>query len=630
MAEYPAQLRAEIEKYERKHEENPEGRNFVPLANAYRKAGELELAEGLLRDGIQRHTDYLSAHIVLGRVLADRGEAAEAAAEFRHVLSVDPQNLIALRTMGELAVGEGRADEAGYWYRELLVVDPMNDEARAALADLESEPAGADEFEGDVEWWQGERGPNAEPDEATATSGDPVGEGAPPVSEAESEAVTDPAASGFEEPGRVEEGTAVVPAEHHPIAPTHASLLGEADVTPDEEPREPVDGDLVESAAWDAPPAEYEIDAPTAESATSAAVTGDELVSETLAELYARQGFTDEATRMYRELIRRRGGEPHLLKRLTELEASASAVGDSAAGWTDEPVTESRPDTGAADYGWTAESGSPSPTPEPSFPGDEPDGDWAPDDPAPAAGYSASTDPFADSFRNGFGADDEADGRFAGTTDGSGGEHAPAPDDREAPSWLDEALNIGDGEEDERPGDGVSLGDYLRGLLAWRPGADAAGSAASASSTAPGATATADDQADDAHEADRAQGVSVGTSSADDEPFPWELPANEEPHSYDRAIEDAPDRSGEPDAQRGTSAAEPMEGDSATEQEGGHARADSASDLADDTRDSAPQADGDGGTLDQRREDRWGGSAPAAEDDDDLESFQAWLRSLKR
>jgi hypothetical protein len=136
MAESPSELRIEIEKLERKHAENPEGRYFVPLANAYRKLGAAEHAESLLRDGLRRHPDYLSAHVVLGRCLADQRASEAAVEEFRYVLSVDPHNLIALRSLAELARADRRTDEAVHWYRELAAVDPMNDEARRALEEL--------------------------------------------------------------------------------------------------------------------------------------------------------------------------------------------------------------------------------------------------------------------------------------------------------------------------------------------------------------------------------------------------------------------------------------------------------------------------------------------------------------
>src|SRR5690606_25752354 len=71
----------------------------------------------------------------------DRGDAAGAEAEFRYVLTLDPQNLIALKTLGELAQAGRRVDEARRWYEELLKVDPMNEEARRALDGLRSMPA---------------------------------------------------------------------------------------------------------------------------------------------------------------------------------------------------------------------------------------------------------------------------------------------------------------------------------------------------------------------------------------------------------------------------------------------------------------------------------------------------------
>ena len=101
MADSPSELQFEIEKLERKHAEHPEGRFFVPLANAYRKMGDVETAEALLRAGVERHPDYLSAHIVLGRCLADRGAVSQAEEEFRFVLVQDPQNLIAKNFAGQ-------------------------------------------------------------------------------------------------------------------------------------------------------------------------------------------------------------------------------------------------------------------------------------------------------------------------------------------------------------------------------------------------------------------------------------------------------------------------------------------------------------------------------------------------
>src|SRR5687768_12421017 len=134
MADLSPELAAKIQSLEGGYGDNP-GRYFVALAGAWREAGEIGRAEEILRENLKRFPG-LSAHVLLGRCLADRGAFQEAANEFHYVLSIDAQNLIALRTLAEMAAAGGRRAEAERWYNELLAVDPMNAEARASLAEL--------------------------------------------------------------------------------------------------------------------------------------------------------------------------------------------------------------------------------------------------------------------------------------------------------------------------------------------------------------------------------------------------------------------------------------------------------------------------------------------------------------
>jgi uncharacterized protein YjbI with pentapeptide repeats/tetratricopeptide (TPR) repeat protein len=140
--------REEITKLESLYAGNPGGRVFVHLAEAYRKAGEYDRARDILQEGLARHADAASGHVVLGRVLMDLGESEEAAGAFHRVLELDAGNLVALRALADLARDAGHIDEARAQYRELLVRNPTNGEVRAALADLDrpddtsAEPAG--------------------------------------------------------------------------------------------------------------------------------------------------------------------------------------------------------------------------------------------------------------------------------------------------------------------------------------------------------------------------------------------------------------------------------------------------------------------------------------------------------
>ena len=127
---------SEIEKLERRYAENPDGRFFAPLADAYRKAGSLDRALELVRAGLAKHPDYLSAHIVLGRCLLDKGDDVEAERTFRAVLDLDAENIIALKSLAEITERTGRTTEARKWLQQLLAVDSMNTEAEADLQRL--------------------------------------------------------------------------------------------------------------------------------------------------------------------------------------------------------------------------------------------------------------------------------------------------------------------------------------------------------------------------------------------------------------------------------------------------------------------------------------------------------------
>jgi len=132
---------SEIEKLEKRWAENPKGRNFAPLADAYRKAGELDRALELCTAGLELHPDYVSAHIVFGRCLIDQKNEAGASDVFRKVLALDPENVLALKILAEIADRGGRYDEAAEWLGRLLAADPMNGDAAEALTRARSRAA---------------------------------------------------------------------------------------------------------------------------------------------------------------------------------------------------------------------------------------------------------------------------------------------------------------------------------------------------------------------------------------------------------------------------------------------------------------------------------------------------------
>src|SRR6267143_1363075 len=119
---------SEVEKLTAQWNAKPE-QYFAPLADAYRKAGDIDMALEVVRAGLVKRPNYLSAHIVLGRCFLDQKNDAEAAKAFEKVLEFDAENIIAIRVLGEIGERRGDLDSAHKWVKRLLEVDPMNDDA---------------------------------------------------------------------------------------------------------------------------------------------------------------------------------------------------------------------------------------------------------------------------------------------------------------------------------------------------------------------------------------------------------------------------------------------------------------------------------------------------------------------
>jgi predicted Zn-dependent protease len=100
-----------VEELRKRLEREPGSRLFAQYAEELRRAGELEEAVKVCREGLTRHPGYPSARITLGRALLDLGSADEAAAEFAAVLEAAPDNLSASRYLGECL--EKRGETAG-------------------------------------------------------------------------------------------------------------------------------------------------------------------------------------------------------------------------------------------------------------------------------------------------------------------------------------------------------------------------------------------------------------------------------------------------------------------------------------------------------------------------------------
>lgn len=266
----------EIQRFEEQYRRQPESLVFARLADAYRKAGQPDRALAVLEEGLRRHPDYPSGHIVQARALRDLGRIDETLESFRRVLELDGANLVAIRELAGLAEERGDLEEALHWYRRLAGIDPTDPQVERRVSELEDALA------------HGERGKeevaSEEPEEEPAGVTDdppPAGEAAEGPEDWWSDSAVDLA------PARPEDEV------------VEAILNGEVPETV-----------RAEDTWWYEDVPEEDDPEPSSDA---------DLLTRTMADLYAEQGLHREAAEIYEELLRDSPGDPELLARLEKV-----------------------------------------------------------------------------------------------------------------------------------------------------------------------------------------------------------------------------------------------------------------------------------------------------------------------
>jgi Flp pilus assembly protein TadD len=132
-----------IDDLRRRLERDPGSLAFAQLAEELRKAGQLDEAVRMCREGMGRHPNYLSAHMTLGRALFDQGDLEGASAEFEAVLRLAPDNILAGRLLADSHERQGRLVEARTCLERLLPFAPGDAQLQARFAALDDRVAAA-------------------------------------------------------------------------------------------------------------------------------------------------------------------------------------------------------------------------------------------------------------------------------------------------------------------------------------------------------------------------------------------------------------------------------------------------------------------------------------------------------
>ncbi|TVP74342.1 MAG: tetratricopeptide repeat protein [Gemmatimonadales bacterium] len=131
-------------------ERDPDGRAFAPLADAYLRKGEPQEALALVEDGLDRLPEFATGHLVAARIhlaLDDRDAAREALLRLE---SLDEGNASALRLKGEMAEEEGDVHSAIRHFRRAFHLNPAWEDLEGRVARLELSDGQEEDVPGEI------------------------------------------------------------------------------------------------------------------------------------------------------------------------------------------------------------------------------------------------------------------------------------------------------------------------------------------------------------------------------------------------------------------------------------------------------------------------------------------------
>ncbi|HWL40194.1 MAG TPA: tetratricopeptide repeat protein [Gemmatimonadaceae bacterium] len=346
-----------------KFEENPR-RYFAPLANEYRKGGNPKRAIEICRAHLAQMPGHMSGQVVYGQALFEGAEFEEARKVFEGAIVLDPENLIALRSLGDLALQAGNTEEARTWYNRLLEADPKDTAVIALVAEIDAaadpaataaasegdstfvvdfsfvdkpgaEPGADDTAAGreNVDLAQADLGDESRPVDSaveglTSRQPDPESPVPPPESSVrpdEESALAEGGSGTSRAEGQSADADAPLGLERHYPAEdgtTQSATPSAAEESlPVPEPMGP-DRDADVAAARPAAPSAAQ---PTGSSFAGTSGAPEPFVNETMAQLYLQQGYRQLALRVYRQLSEMRPTEQALRDRIAEIEAMQTA-----------------------------------------------------------------------------------------------------------------------------------------------------------------------------------------------------------------------------------------------------------------------------------------------------------------
>ena len=141
-------LLAAIQRLEERVARDPASLAFAQLADLYRKAGRMQDAVAVCRQGLTRYPQYTTARLILAKTWLSEERFDDAAAEIRAVLEHNPKDVQCLRLAAEVERRRGNVDGAADHLEWVVKLEPGDRESRALLGLLRADPQAAGEGTG--------------------------------------------------------------------------------------------------------------------------------------------------------------------------------------------------------------------------------------------------------------------------------------------------------------------------------------------------------------------------------------------------------------------------------------------------------------------------------------------------
>lgn len=122
---------------------DPASKAFAPLAEGYRKIGQLEKALKIAMDGVSVHPDFNSGKVALAKILTDLKKFDSAEKTLLEVTENDFENLLAHRSLGEVYIHQNELGKALDSFKAALLANPLDKMSTAMVTKLESVSAKA-------------------------------------------------------------------------------------------------------------------------------------------------------------------------------------------------------------------------------------------------------------------------------------------------------------------------------------------------------------------------------------------------------------------------------------------------------------------------------------------------------